>query len=160
MVAVVVNVAIYVVLIVFVVVRQMGRHALVGRRLVVLPAALAVFGVQQLSSAHAGLDAGAAAFLGVNLVISVALGVWRGTTFHLSVEAGVVMLSGTVTTLLSWLVLIAVRVPFALLSHATKYGQGLIIGELLLALAVTFAAQNAVIWTRSERLVAISPGLR
>jgi hypothetical protein len=45
-----------------------------------------------------------------------------------------------------------IRIPFALASHAAHYPQGLTIGELLLALAVTFAAQNTVIWMRSGRL--------
>lgn len=58
---------------------------------------------------------------------------------------------GTASTLVAWGVLIAIRLPFAFASHAAKYPQGLVIGELLLALAMTFAAQNAVIWQRSPR---------
>ncbi len=52
-------------------------------------------------------------------------------------------------------VLIAIRVPFAAASHAANYAQGLVIGELLLALAVTFAAQNAVMWLRATQLMTI-----
>ncbi len=58
-------------------------------------------------------------------------------------------------TLIAWGVLIAIRVPFAAASHVANYAQGLVIGELLLALAVTFACQNAVIWLRATRLTTI-----
>lgn len=155
LVGVVVNVAIYVVLIGFVLYRQMSRVALNPRRLVLLPVILAVFAVQQLSRQALRFDAGTLAFLGVSLAVSILAGMWRGTTFRIWTDAGVVMTKGTALTLIAWVVLIALRLPFALVSHAANYPQGLVIGELLLALAVTFAAQNVVIWMRSSRAVAL-----
>ena len=154
LVGVVVNIAIYVALIAFILFRQMSRMSLNPRRLIVLPALMAVFAIQQLSRQTHMLDLGTVAFLAASLAVSLLAGIWRGTTFRVWSEAGVVMTKGTVVTLIAWGVLIAIRVPFAA-SHAANYAQGLVIGELLLALAVTFAAQNAVIWLRATRLTTI-----
>jgi len=96
------------------------------------------------------------ALLVASIAVSILAGLWRGTTFRVWMEAGVVMTKGTAITLIAWGVLIAIRLPIAYASHAANYPQGLVIGELLLALAVTFAAQNAVIWVRSSRLATAS----
>ena len=95
---------------------------------------------------------------GVNLAVGLVAGIWRGTTFRTWTEAGIVMNKGTVATLVAWGVLIAIRLPFALVGRVSKRPQGSVIGELLLALAVTFAAQNAVLWLRSSRLTAAVAG--
>jgi len=150
-----VNVVIYVGLIGFILYRQMSRLPLNPRRLVLLPVVIAVFAVQQLSRQSIRFDLGTVAFLGVSLAVSILAGMWRGTTFRMWTEAGVVMIKGTAVTLVAWGVLIVIRLPFAFASHAARYPQGLVVGELLLALAVTFAAQNAVIWLRSSRLTTI-----
>lgn len=156
LIGILVNAGIYVALIVFILYRQMSRRPLSPRRLIILPAVMAVFGVQQVSRQSFTVDAGTVMFLGLSLVVSVLAGLWRGTTFRLWVEAGVVMVKGTAMTMVSWGVLLAIRIPFALASHAARYPQGLTIGELLVALAVTFAAQNTVLWTRSGRLTTLS----
>ena len=152
LVGVVVNIAIYVALIGFILFRQMRRVSLSTRRLIILPGLMALFAIQQLSRQTLALDLGTVAFLVASLAVSLIAGIWRGTTFRVWSEAGVVMTEGTLVTLIAWGVLIAIRIPFAAASHAANYTQGLVIGELLLALAVTFAAQNAVIWLRAARL--------
>jgi len=157
LVGIVINVLIYVALIVFVVYRQMSAQPLRPQRLVLLPAVLAVFGVQQLVSEHA-VSAGTVVYLAINAVAGVTLGVWRGTTFRVWSRGGAIMMQGTRLTLASWGLLILIRVAFALVIHATTYGQGVVIGELLVALAVTFAAQNSVIWARSAKLGATLMG--
>lgn len=149
LVGVLVNVGIYVLLIGFVLYRQMSRLPLSPRRLVVLPLILGLIALQQLSRELLTFDVGTVSFLLLSLAISAAAGMWRGTTFRMWNDAGVVMIKGTALTLLAWGVLIVVRLPFAVAGHAANYSQGLVIGELLLALAVTFAAQNAVIWRRA-----------
>jgi hypothetical protein len=154
-VGILVNVAIYVALIGFVLYRQMRSLPVSPRRLVLLPGIIALFAVQQLSRQSLTFDLGTIGFLGVSLALSLLAGMWRGTTFRMWNEAGVVMAKGTALTLLAWGVLIALRLPFAFASHAANYAQGLVVGELLLALAVTFAAQNAVIWLRSSRLATL-----
>jgi hypothetical protein len=155
LVAILANVAIYVALIAFVLYRQMTRQQLRARRLVLLPVILVIFGVQQLAGQHLSISLGSVTYLVINGLVGLALGVWRGTTFRLWTEEAVVMVRGTFLTLLSWGALIAVRVIFAIATHATKYGQGVVIGELLVALAITFAAQNAVIWLRALKLAPV-----
>lgn len=153
-VAILVNGGIYVVLIAFVLYRQMSRQPLRPRRLVLLPAILGLFALQQLSRQRLPTDISTVAFLVVNVGVSLVLGLWRGTTFRVWSDAGIVFTKGTVATLVSWAVLIAIRIPFAFASHALTFPQGLVIGELLLALAITFAAQNAVLWARAGRFTA------
>lgn len=147
-----VNVAIYVALIAFVLYRQMSAQPLRGRRLVLLPAVLGLFGLQQLGRQPPATDVGGVALLAVGLVIGLASGLWRGTTFRVWPDAGQVMVKGTAMTLVTWAVLIVIRLPFAFLGYAANQPQGFVVGELLLALAVTFAAQNAVIWARAQGL--------
>lgn len=147
-----VNIAIYLALIAFVLYRQMSARPLRAGRLMLLPAALGLFGVQQLAREPLGMDVGGVALLVVGLVIGLAAGLWRGTTFRVWPDAGHVMVRGTAMTLVTWAVLIVIRLPFAFLGQAANHPQGFVIGELLLALAVTFAAQNAVIWARAKRL--------
>ena len=160
LVGVVVNVAIYVALIGFILFRQMSRVQLNPRRLIILPAVMAVFAIQQLSRQTLTLDIGTVALLLASLAVSLLAGIWRGTTFRVWSESGVVMTQGTKITLVAWGVLILIRIPFAAATHASNFAQGLVIGELLLALAVTFAAQNAVIWLRATRLMAINVDAR
>jgi hypothetical protein len=119
-----------------------------------------VFALQQLGRQDLAFELVTVAFLAVNLAVGLAAGVWRGTTFRIWIDAGVTMTRGTAVTLVAWGVLIAIRLPFAFVSHAARYPQGLVIGELLLALAVTFAAQNVVIWLRAGRLEAIPTDAR
>ncbi|WP_113718225.1 hypothetical protein [Arthrobacter dokdonensis] len=147
-----VNVAIYLGLIAFILYRQMSAQPVKGLRLVVLPAALALFGLVQLARQPLATGVGGVVVLAVGLAIALAVGLWRGKTFRVWVEAGRLMAKGTAMTLVTWAVLIVVRLPFALLGLAADRPQGFVVGELLLALAATFAAQNAVIWGRANRL--------
>lgn len=146
------TIAIYAGLIGFVLYRQMRAQPLRGRRLVLLPAVLGLFAFQQL--ARQPLDGlGTAALLVLSLAVGAAAGLWRGTTFRLWDQQGAVYVKGSRMTLVAWAALIAARLPFAVVSYEAKLPQGLVIGELLLALAVTFAAQNAVVWMRAGRVV-------
>lgn len=156
-VALIVNVAIYVALITFVLYRQMSSVPLRGARLILLPAALGVFGLQQLLR-RPFADVMSSVLLVVGLVIGVAAGLWRGRTFRIWSDDARVMVKGTRMTLVTWAVLILARIPFAFLANAAASPQGFVVGELLLALAVTFAAQNAVIWARAKRIGNRQPG--
>lgn len=146
------NVAIYLALIAFLFYRQMSAHPLRGRGLVLLPAALGFFGLQQLGRQSLATNVSGVALLVAGLVIGLAAGLWRGTTFQIWSVAGRVMVKGTRMTLVTWAVLIAIRLPFAFFGHPGSNPQGYMVAELLLALAVTFAAQNVVIWARAKDL--------
>ncbi|GAP59755.1 conserved hypothetical protein [Arthrobacter sp. Hiyo1] len=147
-----VNVVVYLALIAFVLYRQMMAQPLRVRPLVLLLAVLGLFGLQQLARQSLAADRGRVVLLVVGLVIGLGAGLWRGTTFRVWPDAGRVMVKGTAMTLVTWAVLIVIRLPFAFLGYAANHSQGFVVGELLLALAVTFAAQNAVIWARAKGL--------
>lgn len=160
-VALAVNAAIYAGLIAFVLYREMSEHQLRLPRLVLAPAILGLFALQQLGRQHLNLGPATVAFLAANVNIGAAAGVWRGTTFRIWSQAGSVRTKGTTVTLVSWGVLIAVRLPFLAVSHVAKMSEGVVIGELLLALAATFAAQNVVLWLRVGRgATALTAGAR
>jgi len=151
LIALAVNGVIYLLLIAFVLYRQMTAQPLRARRLIILPLVLGLLALQQLDLQHGNLSPNMAAFLVANLVVGGVLGLWRGATFKVFTRAGVTMTRGTLMTLMAWATLIVIRIGFAFASHVTSYPQGVVIGELLLALAVTFAAQNLVLWYRSQQ---------
>ncbi|GAA1152096.1 hypothetical protein GCM10009630_57980 [Kribbella jejuensis] len=151
LVGLVANVVIYAGVIAFVLYRQMSAQPVRGLRLVVLPAVLGLLGLEQLVRQPLVPGAGMSV-LGVGLVIGLAVGVWRGTTFRVWAEAGRVLAKGTAMTLVTWAVLIVVRLPFAFLGFTAHRPRGFVIGELLLVLGATFGAQNAMIWVRANRV--------
>lgn len=151
------NVVIYLGLVAFVLYRQMSARPIRGLGLVLLPAVLALFGMQQLLDQPLTSGLGGVAVVAVGLVIGLAVGLWRGMTFRVWADAGQAMAKGTAMTLVSWAVLIVVRLPFAFLGFAADRPRGFVVGELLLALAETFATQNAVVWARAHRLDASRP---
>ena len=145
-----ITIAIYVALIGFVLYRQMTAQPLNGRRLVILPAVLGLFALQQLSHQQLAASGSAVAILVIGVAVGVAAGVWRGSTFRIWTLNGTAMVQGTWLTLVAWAVLILVRLPLAYYGHLVNEPQGLVVGELLLALAVTFAAQNVALWSRAN----------
>ncbi|BCW75469.1 hypothetical protein [Arthrobacter sp. NicSoilB11] len=147
-----VNVGIYVALIAFVLYRQMRAQPLRVRRLVLFPAGLGLIGLQQLARQPLAMDVGGAAVFVAGIVIGLAAGLWRGTTFRVWADAGYAMVKGTAMTLVAWAVLMGMRLPFALFDPSSHHPQGLVVGELLLALAISFAGQNAVVWAHAKRI--------
>ena len=151
LVGLVANVVIYAGVIAFVLYRQLSARPVRGLRLVVLPAVLGLIGLEQLVRQPVVSGSGMSVLV-LGLVIGLAAGVWRGTTFRIWPEAGRVLAKGTAMTLVTWAVLIVVRLPFAFLGFTAHRPRGFMIGELLLALAATFGAQNAMIWARANRV--------
>lgn len=143
--------AIGVALALLIIYRQLRRQPLEGRRLIILPLVLAVLGLYSLS--HKPPTAGAAvAALVISLASAVVLGLARGGSMHVWLEAGSVLRQGVLLTLVLWIVSIIVRVAIGAIAQRSGVAQSVTVGELPLFLGVTLAAQNVVIWQRAQAL--------
>ncbi|MFC0864412.1 hypothetical protein ACFHYQ_19150 [Sphaerimonospora cavernae] len=87
--------------------------------------------------------------LAVGLAASAALGVWRGRTIAVWQEAdGTWWRQGSRTTLMLWGVLLVVRVILVGVDHLVGHPDASNVGAMLCTLAVSFAAQNAIVGLR------------
>jgi hypothetical protein len=134
----------------FFIYRQFTPQPLNARALVALPVALGYFGLSGLAKTPPDTFA-AAGYLTLNVLVATLLGAWRGHTFRVWQDRGVVMRGATLATLGAWVALVAVRVVAAAGGHFAGL-DSLNLSELPLSLALTFGAQNTVIW-----LKAVSP---
>ena len=132
-------------LILFFIVRQFMPQPVRARQLLAIPLVAAVLGVQSL--ARTPLDGALADVLfGVNLVLAAGTGLMRGASIRVFRDAaGSWTMRGTVVTLVLWVVSIGTRVALGGLSHGASS-----MGELEVLLAVTFGAQNVVVWARTQ----------
>ncbi len=132
--------------------RQFTAQPLRVRPLIVLPVILAAMGISNLAQEPATTPT-AVAVLVVNLVIAIALGLWRGTSLLVWRDAtATVLRQGTLFTLTLWLIAIALRALTAIIGHVSGSPGSVSIGELPLFLGTTFAAQNLVVWARAQSL--------
>lgn len=129
--------------------RQLLPSAINERRLFLLPLAATVYGLYQVTKTPpAGLID--LTLLAVNLGLGLVLGLGRGATMRVWRGAGGLLMSqGTLLTLGLWLVSIAVRIGFGILSHGATN-----MADLALFVGVTFGAQSAALWLRMQ-----SPGV-
>jgi len=129
--------------------RQVTGSLVTQRSLALMPGILMVIGVLTAWPALSGASSGEIAFLALDCVVLVGLGLARGASIRLTQHEEGLWQKGTVATLLLWLVTIALRVgatfaaaalwPEGKLSHAT----------LALTVGLTIAAQNAIIYRRA-----------
>lgn len=143
-------------LVLFIIYRQLVRQPLEGRRLVVLPLVLALLGLYSLSHKPPTTGAAVTALL-VSLASAVVLGLARGASMRVWVEAGRVLRQGTLLTLALWIISLVVRFGIGALAQRSGVAQSVTVGELPLFLGVTLAAQNGVIWQRAQAL-GVLPG--
>lgn len=127
-------------------VRQFQPQPLRSRALLLGPAVLGFVGLQGLAHLTT-LEADA--FFALNAAVAVAFGVWRGTTFRVWKQNARPWLQGTLWTLVLWVVSIAVRVALMGVGRAAGLTNAGALAQLALLLAITFAAQNAVLWMRA-----------
>lgn len=134
--------------VVWILTRQIRPAPVKVRLLVLVPLLLAYFGLRQLpASTWQGLAA--PLLLAVSLAVSAGLGVWRGRTISVWRDAsGVWWRRGSMRTLALWGALLAARGVLYAVDVATGHPQASSPGALLLTLAVSFAAQNAVVAAR------------
>jgi hypothetical protein len=128
--------------------RLMGEPA-VGKRLLLIPAALGVFGVTQVA-VHSVTGV---VFLVVSTALSVAFGLLRGMCVRTYEQNGVVMLRYTVMTIVLWAASIAARlgagVVLGLLDpSAVREGNS----GLMLAVGAGLLAEGVVVMTKAVRV--------
>ena len=134
--------------VVWILARQIRLAPVKPRLLVLAPLLLGYAGLDSLPAA-AWHDAADLALLALGAVVSAALGVWRGRTIAVwRDDAGVWWRRGSKLTLALWGALFAARGALYVTAVATGHPEASSAGALLLGLAISFAAQNAVIGLR------------
>lgn len=158
---VIVNAALVLALVAFLVYRQTVARPVVARRLWLLPGILAVVGVVVVANVSTGrLSYTALEWIGIDLSVSLVLGAVRGWFVRVYERDGVMWRQGGVITVCLWLVAIAVRVLIGIFAGNAGVGN---VSEaaLELALATSLLAQNTVIANRGTRMgLPFAPDLR
>jgi hypothetical protein len=134
--------------VVWILARQVRLAPVKPRLLVLAPLLLAYFGLRTLAPSL-WQNAADLTLLALSAVVSAGLGVWRGRTIVVWRDAqGVWWRRGSKLTLALWGALFVARGLLFLVDLAAGHPEASGVGALLLTLAVSFAAQNAVIALR------------
>jgi len=148
------NVLLIGVAVVWILARQVRRARVKARLLWLAPLILAYFGIRALpaSTWHVPADLG---LLALSAAVSVGLGVWRGQTIKVWREAdGTWWRQGSVLTLVLWGALLVARGVVYGVDAAAGHRDASGLGAILVTLALSFAAQNAV---TALRMNAVQP---
>ena len=151
----VVTIAIAVVVLVFIVYRQMRTAPIEPRQLVILPVFLCLVGISNLQR-HPPDSVAIGVALGISVLTALIFGVARGLTTQIWRSGSVAMRKGTATTLILWVVAILVRIVIGLVARRAGVPVSVTTGEIPVFLGITLAAQNVVIWIRGQEAVAAS----
>jgi hypothetical protein len=130
--------------VVWILARQVQVARVKARLLLLVPLVLAYFGIRSLpaSTWHVPADLG---LLAVSAAVSLGLGVWRGQTIKVWRDVdGTWWRKGSMFTLALWGALIVARGLLYVLDSALGHREASGLGAILLTLALSFAAQNAV----------------
>ena len=144
--------------VVWVLARQVQPSRIKPRLLWLAPLILAWFGIRALpiSAWHVPADLG---LLALSAAISVGLGVWRGQTINVWRDAGGTWWrQGSARTLALWGALIIARGLLYGLDAAAGHREASGLGAILLTLALSFAAQNAITAQRMHAAPPIAGG--
>jgi len=134
-------------LVTFMVWRQTRERRVTPRGLVVLPLVFVAIGVLADKDMPHRLDSPLAlALLVLGLLLAGALGVLRATTMTVRRDGRALVTRGTRTTVVWWIVTLAVRIGVVLLAYRLGVAEQL--GEAMLFVAVTFGVQNAIVAAR------------
>ena len=132
--------------------RQVTGSLVTQRSLVLMPAVLTLVGAYAIWSTLDGASTGELAFLGLDCVVLIGVGLARGGSIRLERREAGLWQKGTVATLLLWVLTIALRVGAAAASAAlwpdSKLGQA----TLALTIGLTIGAQNVMIYRRALEL--------
>lgn len=147
------NVALAVVVVVYIVARQFRARQVNGdtRRMLVIPAVLAVVALRQpdlLDHAHRTTSA---ALLIIGVLLEVAMGfAWGFTTRIWRDASGTVWAKGTAATAFAWVGMIIARLGLYAVGRAMGVSAGE--GALLLSLAAVLLVRTAVVTWRARDL--------
>jgi hypothetical protein len=137
--------------VVWVLARQVQLARVKPRLLLLAPLVLAFFGIRSLPTSTWRVPADLA-LLAVSAALSLGLGAWRGQTIRVWRDAdGTWWRQGSVLTLVLWGVLIVVRGLLYGVGVAVGHREASGLGAVLVTLALSFAAQNAVTGLRMSR---------
>ncbi|GAA3090973.1 hypothetical protein JOF29_006824 [Kribbella aluminosa] len=145
----VIGILIGVLVLVRVIGRQVTGSLVTQKGLFLMPAILLGIGVLSLASVVHTATPGELAFLALDCVVLLGLGVARGASIRLTNTDQGLWQKGTTATLLLWLVTIALRVGTAFASAAlwphSPVGQA----TIALTIGLTIGAQNAMVYRRA-----------
>jgi hypothetical protein len=135
---------------------RLAGQPLQARRLVLIPAAMTIYGLTQLSH----LDTMSIAGLVVEAAIGFGLGLLRGVTIRVYEKAGHLWFRYRPLTLAVWAATIAVRVVIAFGAHAVGVNLPTA-GALLVSFGLSLFGEAAVIAVRAQSLgVPYAPSAR
>ncbi|HEX6507748.1 MAG TPA: hypothetical protein VF221_08970 [Chloroflexota bacterium] len=138
-------------LLVFVVYQQMRTRSIQSRQLIVVPVFLALLGIINLQK-HPPDSTAASVALAASVLTAIVFGVGRGVTVQIWRAGDVLMRKGTAATLVLWVVGIALRIVIGIVAGRSGVPTSVTTGELPLFLGITLAAQNVLIWLRSQEV--------
>lgn len=135
-----------------VVIRQVRGYRLTARGLVMMPAILVVIGLVTSAQALAGASGTELALLGADLAALAALGVFRAASVKITTKDGHAFAQGTSLTLVLWLVTIGVRIGFLVLGARLGADGPLTSASLALSIGLSIGLQNALAYRRARGL--------
>jgi len=135
-----------------VVIRQLRGSTLSLRSLWLVPGILLVIGLVDTVPALPGSSGTEIGLLVADLAVLVVLGVLRGNSVAVSQRAGFAFQKGGATTLVLWIVTIAVRVGFIVLGTGMHAAGALTSASIWLTVGLSIGVQNAVIFLRVQKL--------
>jgi hypothetical protein len=140
---------------VLVIARQFMPRQVRYRAMVAVPLIAGYLGLQALAKTPPD-GTFAVTLLGANLLAGAVTGLVRGATFRIWHDRyGVLMMQGTALTFACWLVSIALKVALGVAGHGS-----FAMNEVALFVAVTFGAQNLVVWLRTVGGAAVQVPVR
>ena len=132
----------------FVIVRQLKGEPIRGKRLIVLPAVLALIGIVDLTNAGQHPAAIDIFFISVSALIAAGIGVGQGLMMHLEPRLGALWGKMPARSLWLWAALIATRVGLNVIASAAHAHVAASTASILLVLGVNRLAQAAVVTAR------------
>ncbi|MGW6276791.1 hypothetical protein [Kribbella sp. NPDC055071] len=150
--SVLIGIAVGVLVLLRVIGRQVTGSLVSQRSLVLMPAILLVIGLSSISSALHTATPGEIAFLLLDSVILLGLGLARGASARLTMTPDGLFQKGTSTTLVLWLITIGLRVAGAFASVALWPHGTLSKASIALTIAITIGAQNAMVYRRAAAM--------